>query len=149
IASAHVESSIEIALCHDLLEGTSCTYDELYQFLQSNSYSKEEAQKICKVVEELTDVYVKEGYPQWNRKVRKGKEAERLSRISTLGQSIKYADMIDNTISIVENDRQFAKVYLREAVDIMDGMRKGNINLLMDCCYSLKKGLLDLKKPKS
>src|SRR5690606_36576130 len=64
IASAHVESSIEIALCHDLLEDTSCTYDELYQFLQSNSYSKEEAQKICKVVEELTDVYVKEGYPQ-------------------------------------------------------------------------------------
>lgn len=145
IASKHVEGAIEISLCHDLLEDTSCSYEELLLFLVSNEYTKEESKKICNVVKELTDVYVKEDYPQMNRKSRKKKEAERLSGISTLGQSIKYADIIDNTTSIVENDKHFAKVYLREAMDLIDGMRKGNLYLLIDCCYSLKKGMLELK----
>lgn len=141
IASKHMDGAIEIAFCHDLLEDTACTYQELQKFLHENGYNKKEAKEICDVTKELTDVYIKEDYPNLNRKIRKQKEAKRLGKISVLGQSIKYADLIDNTASIVENDRQFAKVYLREAVDILDQMRKGNIHLLMDCCYSIKSAM--------
>lgn len=137
-ASKRVDGAIEIALCHDLFEDTPCSYQDLQKKLGEIGYSKKEASEICDVTKELTDVYIKEDYPELNRKTRKEKEAKRLGKISSLGQSIKYADLIDNTSSIVENDRQFAKVYIQEAIAILDQMRKGNIHLLMDCCYTIK-----------
>ncbi len=136
-----VPEGIEIALCHDLLEDTTCTYERLYGFLLANGYSEEEATQVADGVVELTDVFVKENYPEWNRKTRKQKEAERLSRISPLAQSVKYADLIDNNLSIVEHSSSFAKTYLREKVEILDGMRLGNIHLLIEACAVLNEGL--------
>lgn len=145
IASQHVEGAIEIALSHDLLEDTDCTYEELFKFLENNGFNKNEARNISNVTKELTDVYVKEDYPNLNRKKRKRKEAQRLGKISALGQSIKYADLIDNTVSIVEHDKQFARVYLKEAVDLLDQMRDGNIHLLIKCCHTIQNSLNKLK----
>ena len=146
IASAHVDGAVEIALCHDLLEDTSCDYQELQKFLEENGYTKQEAKHICDVTDELTDKYTKEAYPDLNRRTRKEKEAQRLGKISKLGQSIKYADLIDNTSSIVENDKHFAKVYVREAIDVLDQMRNGNVHLLIDCCHSIKNAWIESKK---
>lgn len=146
IANKRVEGAVEIAFCHDLLEDTKCNYDALYAFLQSIEYSKEESREICKVVKELTDVFIKEDFPHLNRRKRKINEAKRLGSISELGQSVKYADLIDNTSSIIENDYQFSKVYLKEAIDILDKMRKGNIFLLIDCCYAIKQSMDQISK---
>src|SRR5690606_11831272 len=84
IASKHVDGAIEIAFCHDLLEDTACTYQDLQKIIQENGYSKKEALEICDVTKELTDVYIKEDYPDLNRKIRKQKEAKRLGKISVL-----------------------------------------------------------------
>lgn len=138
IASAQVDGAIEISFCHDLFEDTPCTKEHLQKFLEEHGYNKKEAKHISEVTDELTDEYTKEAYPDLNRRMRKKKEAERLGKISKLGQSIKYADLIDNTSSIVENDKHFAKVYVKEATDVLDQMRNGNILLLIDCCYSIK-----------
>ncbi|MDQ3290702.1 MAG: HD domain-containing protein, partial [Bacteroidota bacterium] len=90
------------ALCHDLLEDTECTVAELYQFLTNIGLTNANSDYICLLVKELTDVFTSEVYPQFNRKTRKELEAARLWEISPEAQTIKYADLIDNTTSIVQ-----------------------------------------------
>jgi (p)ppGpp synthase/HD superfamily hydrolase len=139
-----VDYGIEIALCHDLLEDTECTYKTLFSLLESIGYSYRECNEITSGVNQLTDVYTTEDYPKMNRSKRKELEQVRLSEIDKCIQTIKYADFIDNTRSIVEGDRGFAKVYLREKKTILNTMRGGNIDLFVSACYELKKGELEL-----
>lgn len=138
IVSAHEPKGIEIAFGHDLLEDTACTYDQLHQFLSRNGYSADEATFISDGVEELTDVYTHESHKDKNRKTRKRLEAERLGKISPLAQSVKYADLIHNMSSIVKEDKNFARTFMREKRDILNLMRAGNIDLLIECCHTLK-----------
>ena len=57
----------------------------------------------------------------------------------------KYADLIDNSLSIVTHSESFAKTYLQEKVQILDGMRQGNIHLLIEACSVLDQGLKELQ----
>ncbi|MEO0828837.1 MAG: hypothetical protein AAFY03_00050 [Pseudomonadota bacterium] len=75
-----------------------------------------------------------------NRAARKAAEAQRLSQISPDAQTIKYADLISNTNSIVERDKGFAKVYLAEKDAILKVMRDGNPELLKAALISLEIG---------
>lgn len=129
---------VEIALCHDLLEDTACSQYKLYHTLRSLGYGNADSFHILKSVKELTDVYTSEKYPDMNRKERKQREAERLGKISVTAQNVKYADLIDNTKSIVEHDPKFAVKYLDEKVEVLNNMRAGNINLLIECCYTCR-----------
>lgn len=131
----------EIALCHDLLEDTSCDVKELMSALKRIGYSAIDANTIVAGVIELTDVYTHKNYPHLNRRDRKILEARRLGRISPLGQTIKYADMIDNTLSIVRHDPGFAKTYLQEKKMYLDHMREGHIDLLLQAAWHLSSGL--------
>lgn len=144
IVSKYEPDGIEIALCHDLHEDTKCTSSELYSFLLENGYDGDEAIVITDGVIDLTDVFIPEKYPKLNREQRKIREAERLGKIPPLSQSVKYADLTDNTRSIIKYDKGFAVKYLQEKVRVLDQMRNGNINLLIDCCYTLKNALTEL-----
>lgn len=128
---------VEVALCHDLLEDTNCTEEKLLEELNFCGYSYIEAQYITHTVSELTDFYTKEKFPDKNRKRRKLLETLRLGQVSWLAQSVKYGDLMHNTESIVRHDRNFAKVYLAEKLDLLDKMRHGEINLFAECCHSL------------
>ena len=140
LASFHVKDAgvVEIALCHDLFEDTACDDKLLKAKLMEIGYHAVLMDTIINGVTELTDVYTKENYPEFNRKERKHKEAIRLGGISKMAQSIKYADLTDNATSIAAGEPGFARIYLREKIDILNQMRQGNINLLIDCCYTLK-----------
>ena len=144
IVSKYEPDGIEIALCHDLFEDTNCNEHHLLVHLQKMGYSFSERNIICKGVVDLTDVYTHEKYPSSNRNDRKRMEAERLGAISKLPQSVKYADLIDNTASIVKYDKGFAVKYLQEKIRVLDKMRNGNINLLIDCCHTLKNALNEM-----
>lgn len=144
IVSEHEPEGVEIALCHDLFEDTKCTPLKLMAFMMENGYSKKEAERTWTGVHELTDVYVPETFPELNRGYRKTLEAKRLWRISPLAQSVKYADLIDNTSSIVEYDKGFAKKYLSEKTVILDGMKSGNKDLFDKCCQVLTAALNQL-----
>ncbi len=133
IVKPYAPEGVEIALCHDLFEDTSCGEDELLTFLIETGYTKDKADTILKGTLELTDQFVPKAYPHLNRKERKQKEAERLGKISALAQTVKYADLIDNSSSIVEEDPGFARIYLSEKQDILKVMRAGNPLLLKIC----------------
>lgn len=142
-----LRDGVEVALCHDLIEDTDCTDHQLQTELKRIGYSEKEAEEITRAVVELTDVYIKKDYPDLNRRTRKKKEAERLGKTGYLAQSVKYADLIDNVSSIVDDDPDFGRVFVREAVDILNKMRAGNIHLLIKCCHTVyeAKKALDLK----
>jgi len=141
IVSVHEMGCIEIALCHDLFEDTDCTFNELYKKLTDIGYDRKTSYDICSCVNELTDVFTSEDYPHLNRGKRKENEANRLGKISRISQTVKYADLIDNSSSITEHDKDFAKVYLKEKEAILKVMNQGNQILFTICKKILEKSL--------
>lgn len=100
---------IAAALLHDVLEDTSVTLDEL---------TAEVGPDVAKLVVELTDVYVP-GTAK-NRQERKRLECERLAKVSDEAQTIKVADIIDNTNDILlRAPLNFAELYLQEKAALL------------------------------
>lgn len=129
----------EIAILHDVLEDTNKTIYDIRRMLYVAGYDENLIDFIDLGVTCLTDLYTKESYPELNRAARKKLEAERLSNIPAIYQTVKYADILHNTMDIVINDPKFAKTYVPECLHLLDVMRLGNLNLLMLAYASLKK----------
>jgi len=125
------------AVLHDVLEDTDTTKEELFNHLRQ-IIGPEKAIEVVKLVQELTDVFTKDDYPDINRKGRKEMEAMRLGSISSKAQTIKYADLLDNGQDIMKNDPKFGKVYLREKAEILKHMNRGNQELYKKCLSSLE-----------
>jgi (p)ppGpp synthase/HD superfamily hydrolase len=128
------------ALLHDVLEDTPVSEQEIRQFL-SPLLSEEQVARTLELVEELTDVYVKARYPQWNRRKRKQKETARLKNSSAAAQTIKYADIMDNAPEIAAKDPDFARRFLFEARDLLKAMDKGDPRLYKQAQEAVNKCL--------
>ena len=98
------DEMIAAALLHDTVEDTNVTREQI---------AEEFGWKIFKLVVELTDVTKPE---DGNRATRKAIEAKRLGMASKEAQTIKLADLIDNTKTIFKHDPKFAKVYKQEKI---------------------------------
>jgi (p)ppGpp synthase/HD superfamily hydrolase len=116
----------EIGLCHDLLEDTATTPNELLAGLLSFGYPPGDANYIANVVVELTDVFTSAAYPSLSREMRKEKEEFRLRTISACAQTIKYADLIDNMKLVIEYDPEHAPRYLEKKRLLLQSMNKGD-----------------------
>jgi len=64
-----------------------------------------------------------------NRAERKRLSRERLAQAPGWVQTIKRADLVSNTSSIVLHDPNFARVYLREKRDLLDVLTKAALRL--------------------
>lgn len=135
------------ALLHDVLEDTEVSKEELKHFLLSVLNDKDAAMTLQLVVE-LTDVYVKKDYPQWNRRTRKKKEADRIAGTSAEAQTIKYADILDNCKEIVQYDQEFGPKFLRECKILLQRMPKGNPELYQRAKDLVEKELSEWKVEK-
>jgi (p)ppGpp synthase/HD superfamily hydrolase len=113
------------ALLHDVLEDTGVTKEQLADFL-SSTMSEPDARDTFDIVVELTDVYTKPDFPQWNRRVRKDREKLRLAAISADAQTVKYADIIDNAKDIAGAGTEFAVKLLHEYKAILKLLDKGD-----------------------
>lgn len=82
------------------------------------------------IVRDLTDKYTHEAYPNLNRAERKTLEAWRLGFISPDAQTVKVADLLSNTKSIVESDPGFAVTYLKEKEVVLSKLTKAHPVLL-------------------
>lgn len=112
------------AILHDVLEDTATSEDHILHFLK-DIMNENDRYLTIKLVNELTDVYVKKDFPKLNRDTRKKMELERLRKISARAQTIKYADIIDNSKEIPQHDPSFAKRYLKECNDILLTLDRG------------------------
>ncbi|WP_298733189.1 HD domain-containing protein [uncultured Chitinophaga sp.] len=135
------------ALLHDVLEDTDVGKDAITGFL-AQWMPPQQVNRTLLLVEELTDVYVKAKYPQWNRRKRKAKELERMERISADAQTIKYADILDNATCISEQDPDFARVFLAEGSALLKNMTKGNAALRQKATAIVQDALTRLNRRK-
>lgn len=101
------EDAIAAAILHDVVEDTSVS---LYEIKATFGLI------VGNLVEELTDVSRPE---DGNRKIRKEIDRQHTAKASFRGQTIKLCDMISNTSSIVEHDKEFAKTYLEEKRELL------------------------------
>ena len=115
------DNMINAALLHDVLEDTPVTHAELRTILH-NILSIESAEDVLSLVVELTDVFTKEAFPEYNRDSRKQFEALRLAYVSDRAKAIKRADIEHNSESILDHDPKFAKVFLKEKKNLLSKM---------------------------
>lgn len=71
------------------------------------------------LVEELTDVFTKEAYPEYNRQERKAFELNRLSTISYEATLIKRIDIQDNLTDLDKINPGFYPIYVAEKNQIL------------------------------
>lgn len=124
----------EIALCHDLIEDTDCSLADLSLQLMNLGYDIDEDVAILAGVDDLTDKYTHQRYPELNRAQRKALEGARIVTSRPVAQTVKYADIIDNLSSVAEHDPGFARVYAREVGGYLWKIDKGNKQLYGECC---------------
>ena len=133
----HTPEMVSAAYLHDVVEDTPVTIEEVREIF---------GEKIASLVHELTDEYIKETYPHLNRRMRKKKEVERQAQMSPEAKTIKLADVIDNTMDIVRNDKGFARKYVPEMEALTNVLREGDPELFSRATREVQKGKEILRK---
>lgn len=113
------------AMLHDVLEDTPVTEEKLQEFL-STVMDQSHAGHTFRLVIDLTDTFTHARYPNWNRRKRKQKEFERLAHAHPDAQTIKYADIIDNSVDVAGSGNEFARIYLNECRVLLTFIKAGN-----------------------
>lgn len=109
---------IAAALLHDVLEDTAVTVDVLEEQFGS---------EVADLVLWLTDVSKPE---DGNRSTRKALDRQHSAAAPAAAQTVKVADLISNTRSIVAHDPGFAKVYIEEKRLLLDVLTGADPTLL-------------------
>ena len=108
---------IAVALLHDVVEDTETSIEDVRA-----RFGDEIAQGVAC----LTDVSRPE---DGNRAVRKAMDREHLALASAEMKTVKLADVISNTRSIVDHGDGFARVYLREMAELLPVLSEGHPEL--------------------
>lgn len=111
------EEMIVAALLHDVVEDTQVTSDLI---------ARQFGTVVAAYVEQLTDVSKTE---DGNRAARKAIDLAHTAKASPQAKTIKLADLISNSRSIVERDPEFAKVYLAEKRALLEVLKEGDETL--------------------
>jgi len=105
---------IRAALLHDVVEDTSITLNYIREKFND---------RVALLVEDLTDVSTFEG---GNRAARKQIDLRHTAIASPDAKTIKLADLIHNTGSILQYDPNFAKVYMKEKKALLEVLTEGD-----------------------
>jgi (p)ppGpp synthase/HD superfamily hydrolase len=106
------------AWLHDVVEDTGVTIEVIREVF---------GEEVAELVGWLTDVSRPE---QGNRATRKAIDRAHTAMAPAQAQTIKLADLISNTKSIMQYDPKFAKTYLEEKRLLLDVMTKGDLGLM-------------------
>lgn len=120
---------IAAALLHDTVEDTEVTQEQIL---------KEFGFRIAQFVQELTEFSVPS---DGNRAIRKELDRRYLSRVSPQAKTIKLADCIHNSESILEHAEGLKHVYMEEITLLNEDLVEGDQKLysgLHDICYGYK-----------
>lgn len=127
------DEMVAAAWLHDTVEDTGASLGEIGELF---------GPKVAEMVEMLTDVSRPE---DGNRATRKRIDLEHTAKASPEAKTIKLADMIDNTRSIVKHDPEFARVYLEEKSALLEVLREGDRGLYQTAALLLWEGKSSLQ----
>jgi hypothetical protein len=111
-------ATIAAAWLHDTLEDTPATWEDL---------EAEVGSEVAALVAEVTDV---SRPSDGNRAVRKALDRAHLARASHRAKTVKLADLIDNARDIAGNDPKFGRVFVAEAVALVEVLEGGDHRLM-------------------
>lgn len=111
---------IAAAWLHDVVEDTGVTLDQIHLVFGAD---------VAELVFWLTDASKPE---DGNRAARKAIDRAHIAAAPAEAQTVKLADLISNTKSIVKHDPEFAKVYLEEKRLMLEVMTKGHPALMAE-----------------
>lgn len=111
------KAMVAAALLHDVVEDCGVSFEKLGEHF---------GPEVGQLVFWLTDVSI--GHPG-NRKVRKAMDRDHIAKAPAAAKTIKLADLIDNSKSIVERDPDFAKVYMKEKRALLEVLKDGDAGL--------------------
>lgn len=114
----HTEEMLIAALLHDVVEDTDIGLTAI-----QNKFGIE----VALLVEQLTDISKPS---DGNRAIRKAIDRKRLLESSNEAKTIKLADLIHNSSSIVRYDPEFAKVYMKEKELLLHALKCGSDELM-------------------
>ena len=114
----HTEAMLAAAWLHDVVEDTGVTIETV---------RAEFGTEVADLVSWLTDVSRPE---QGNRAHRKALDRAHTAAAPAEAMTIKLADLISNTRSIMEHDAKFAKTYLEEKRLLLEVMTRGDAVLM-------------------
>ena len=113
----HTEEQLAAAWLHDVVEDTPITLEDVRARF---------GDAVAQLVSELTDVSRPE---DGTRDVRKTLDRAHLAKASAAAKTVKLADLIDNSRSIVARDPGFARVYLAEKRLLLPFLKDGDPTL--------------------
>ena len=109
---------VAAAWLHDVVEDTGVTNETI---------RAEFGAEVAELVGWLTDVSRPE---QGNRAIRKAIDRAHSAMAPAEAQTVKLADLISNSRSIMQHDPEFAKTYLEEKRMLLEVMTKGDAVLM-------------------
>ena len=114
----HTDEMLAAAWLHDTLEDTGVTIVDI---------QAEFGNEVAELVGWLTDVSTPE---QGNRAVRKAIDREHTAMAPAAAATVKLADLIANSRSILAHDPAFARVYLEEKRMLLEVLTRGDATLM-------------------
>ena len=123
---------VAAALLHDVVEDTSATIAEIKQLFGT---------EISEAVAWLTDASTT---ADGNRATRKAIDRDHLAKAPADIKTVKLADIICNTRSIVEYGGDFKKVYLSEMEALLEVLIEGDSALWHQAKKEVNRGLVDI-----
>lgn len=127
----HTKEMLIAALLHDVVEDTHFTLDDI---------SKNFGSRVTDLVYWLTDISKSS---DGNRSKRKEIDRNHIASAPKDAKTIKLADLIDNSDSIIKYDQTFAKVFLSEKMLLLEVLKDGN-KVLWNMAYNIVKNNIDL-----
>lgn len=127
-AVPHTEEMLAAAWLHDTVEDCGVSHKTVL-----DTFGNE----VLLLVLWLTDVSVA---GDGNRAVRKALDRAHTAKAPAEAQTVKLADLIDNSRSIVVNDPGFARTYLAEKALLLDVMTRGDAGLMAEARRLLDAG---------
>lgn len=129
----HTESMVAAAWLHDVIEDTNVSL---------HTIANEFGLLVATMVANLTNV---SGPSDGNRKARKAVDLEHVAKAYPSTKTIKLADLIDNTRTVVQHDPSFAKIYLKEKESLLGVLTDGDPSLYRLAKQSLDTGFSELR----
>ena len=130
----HTEEMLCAALLHDVVEDCGVKLSDIFFKFKSLD--------IMFMVDDLSDISKPS---DGNRQQRKAMDRNWIASGGAQSKTIKLADLISNSKSILEHDKDFAKVYIKEKELLLEVLTEGDSTLYAQAKDIVEKAKIELE----